>query len=119
MAFPTPLLDQKLAQIRQQSEGDRLRLLQSSLDWLHENAAWFGIEQGFVFGSVTQLGRFSPHSDIDIAVEDFKQGDPFGLGSYLSLQVDREVDVVPLDQCHFADKIRQTGIQWTSSKSQA
>ncbi|MDX2241196.1 MAG: nucleotidyltransferase domain-containing protein [Leptolyngbyaceae cyanobacterium bins.302] len=116
MSFPTPLLDAKLAQLREQSEHDRQHLLQAAIVWLHHHAIDFGFEQGYLFGSVTQPGRFSPDSDIDLAIDSLNQGDPFGLGSYLSLHLDREVDVVPLDRCHFADKIRQTGIAWNVNK---
>ncbi|NJM85279.1 MAG: nucleotidyltransferase domain-containing protein, partial [Leptolyngbyaceae cyanobacterium RM2_2_21] len=73
--------------------------------WLQQNAARFGIDEGYLFGSVTQPGRFTQHSDVDVAIESIAAGQPFGLLSYLSTHLDREVDVVPLDQCHFADKI--------------
>jgi hypothetical protein len=115
--FPTPLLDEKLTRLRQQSERDRQQLLQSALMWLQHHAIQFGIERGYVFGSITQPGRFSPHSDLDLAVESLQQGDPFGLIGYLSLHLNREVDLVPLDQCHFADKIRLIGIAWNGNKS--
>lgn len=113
--FPTPLLDAKLAQLQQQSEQDRQQRLQQALNWLQHHAAQFEITQGYLFGSITQAGRFSPESDVDLAVESLQQGDPFGLASYLSLHLNREVDIVPLDQCHFAQKIRQTGIRWNGS----
>lgn len=116
-SFPTPLLDETLARLQQQSERDRQQLLQEALIWLQHHATEFGIERGYLFGSMTQAGRFSPQSDLDLAVESLKQGDPFGLASYLSLHLNREVDVVPLDQCHFADKIRQMGIVWNGNRS--
>ena len=116
MSFPTPLLDQKLQQLRQQNERDRQQLLQRALQWLQDNATRFNIQQGYLFGSVTQSGKFLADSDLDLAVESLKDGDPFGLISYLSLHLDREVDLVPLDQCHFADKIRRTGILWNATK---
>jgi predicted nucleotidyltransferase len=68
MAFPTPLLDEKLEQLQQQAEGDRQQLLQKALTWLQGHGAQFGIEQGYIFGSITQVGRFSPQSDLDLAV---------------------------------------------------
>lgn len=111
--FPTPLLDERLKQRRSQNELDRQRLLQAALDWLQENAARFGVEGGYLFGSVTQAGQFSQYSDVDLAVENLCEGDPFGLIAYLSLHLDRTVDLVPLDQCHFAPKVRQTGTVWT------
>lgn len=114
--FPTPLLDKKLVQIRLQNEAERKHLLQEALSWLQQNAARFGVEQGYLFGSVTQEGNFSQRSDLDLAIESLKEGDPFGLMSYLSLHLNREVDLVPLDRCHFADKIRRTGILWNANR---
>ncbi|NEQ32989.1 MAG: nucleotidyltransferase domain-containing protein [Leptolyngbya sp. SIO4C5] len=116
MAFSTKLLDQKLAQIRQQNERDRQRLLAKALSWLQQNGERFGICGGYLFGSMTQPGRFTQHSDLDLAVETLAVGNPFGLSSYLSTDLDRDVDIVPLDQCHFADKIRQTGLQWSTKR---
>lgn len=115
--FPTPLLDAKLQQQRQQNEGDRQEILQAALAWLRSNAAQFGIEQGYLFGSVTQPGRFTARSDVDLAVEGLTPGDPFGLISFLSTAVNRDVDLVPLDQCHFAEKIRREGVRWSASRS--
>jgi predicted nucleotidyltransferase len=117
MSFPTPLFDQKINQQRQQNERDRQQLLQQALDWLTHHAARFEIQQGYVFGSVTQPGKFRADSDIDVAIASINEGDPFGLIGYLSLELNRDVDIVPLDQCHFADKIRRTGILWIANKS--
>ncbi|NER79198.1 MAG: nucleotidyltransferase domain-containing protein [Leptolyngbya sp. SIO1D8] len=112
MAFPTPLLDAKLAQQRRQAELDRQRILADALQWLFSHGMQFGILSGYVFGSATKPGHFSAGSDVDLAVESLKAGDPFGLMSDLSLYLNRDVDLVPLDQCHFATKIRETGTPW-------
>jgi hypothetical protein len=115
--FPTPLLDAKLQHQRHQAEQERQRLLAQALQWLSSQGEQFGILKGYLFGSVTQPERFSANSDIDLAVESLRDGDPFGLSSYLSLHLNRDVDLVPLDQCHFADKIRQTGMLWNVTRS--
>lgn len=114
-AFPTPLLDAKLARQRRQAELARQRVLDQTLQWLSSHGEQFGILSGYVFGSVTQPGHFSADSDIDLAVESLKDGDPFGLISYLSLHLNRDVDLAPLDQCHFASKIREIGIPWNAN----
>ncbi|MEB3336776.1 MAG: nucleotidyltransferase domain-containing protein [Leptolyngbyaceae bacterium] len=113
--FPTPLLDTALAKQQADQESTRQLLLKSALDWLQAEGLSFGIDRGYIFGSLTQSGRFTQNSDVDLAVETLNQGDPFGLISFLSTHVNREVDLVPLDQCHFADKIRQEGILWIAS----
>lgn len=117
MAFPTPLLDARLVREKKQNEADRVRLLQLALEWLHLHAGTYGINHGYVFGSVTQPGRFTPASDIDIAVDTWTTGDICGLMGYLSLHLNRDVDLVPLDQCHFADKIRRLGTPWSVNDS--
>lgn len=115
MPFSTHRLDAILAQRQAEAEATRQDLLKKALQWLQENAAAYGIRHGYLFGSITESGRFRQSSDIDLAIETLKEGQPFGLMGALSLQVNREVDLAPLDQCHFADKIRQVGIAWTAA----
>ncbi|MEM1252095.1 MAG: nucleotidyltransferase domain-containing protein [Cyanobacteria bacterium P01_H01_bin.21] len=113
MAFPTPLLDARLAREKKQNEADRQRVLASALEWLRTHGQIYGINHGYIFGSVTESGRFTQRSDIDIAVDTWETGNICGLMGYLSLHLNRDVDVVPLDQCHFADKIRHLGMPWS------
>ncbi len=116
--FPTPLFDQKLAQQKVANECDRQHLLKEALQWLEQNAPSFGIEQGYLFGSMTQPGQFSQFSDLDLALDSLSPGEPFGLISHLSTFLNREVDLVPLDQCHFAEKIQREGVRWNTTKLQ-
>lgn len=115
--FDTSFLDQHVAQRQQQEEAERQIVLQTALSWLLVHSQDFGVQKGFLFGSITQVGHFHDSSDVDIAVESLSLGNPFGLISTLSTVLDREVDLVALDQCHFAKKIRHTGIAWTQSNS--
>lgn len=114
--FSTHLLDARLAQERARNEADRQQILVLALAWLAANGQRFGIDRGYLFGSVTQAGRFRRDSDVDLAVESLGSGDPFGLMADLGLAIDREVDLVPLDQCDFAEKIRRTGVAWTANE---
>ncbi|MEO0457152.1 MAG: nucleotidyltransferase domain-containing protein [Cyanobacteria bacterium P01_A01_bin.114] len=116
MTFSTDLLDAKLAEQQAQAEATRQTLLSNALAWLQANAADYGVRQGYLFGSVTEAGRFRPASDIDLAIETLAGGQPFALIGAFSLQINREVDLVPLDQCHFADKIRRVGLLWTAAE---
>ncbi|MEN8445553.1 MAG: nucleotidyltransferase domain-containing protein [Cyanobacteria bacterium J06555_13] len=113
MAFPTPLLDARLAREKKQNEEIRQQLLQQTLDWLSDNARRYGVKGGYVFGSVAIPNRFTQRSDIDLAVETHKTGNICGLMGALSTHLCRDVDCVPLDQCHFAPKIRKIGLVWT------
>lgn len=115
-AFSTHLLDARVAQQRQRSERDRQRTLSAALIWLSAKGETYGVPGGYLFGSLTKPGQFSDRSDVDLAVDTLQQGDPFGLISYLSLHLNRDVDLVPLDQCHFAEKIQAVGIRWKAAK---
>ena len=117
MAFPTPLLDARLAREKEQNETERRRLLPLALEWLRAHGPTYGISHGYVFGSVTEPDRFTQSSDVDIAVDTWNTGDICGLMGCLSLHLNRDVDVVPLDQCHFADKIRHLGTPWSVNDS--
>ncbi len=117
MTFPTPLLDARLARQKAANEQARQQILQMTQRWLGSNAARYGIERGCIFGSVTVAGRFSDRSDIDLAVETHKTGDICALMGDLSMHINRDVDLIPLDQCHFAEKIRRIGLPWTQNAS--
>ncbi len=114
MAFSTHLLDARLARERKQNEQTRQQLLQQTLDWLAVNAQRYGVEEGYIFGSVTVPSQFTQRSDVDLAVETHKAGDVCGLIGALSAHLCRDVDCVPLDRCHFAAKIRSVGLIWTA-----
>ena len=117
MTFPTPLLDARLAREKEQNEAARLQLLDLALQWLRTHGTTYGITHGYIFGSVTKPGHFTQNSDIDLAVDTWETGNICGLMGYLSLHLNRDVDVVPLDQCHFADKIRRLGMPWSVNDS--
>ena len=90
-----------------------------TVDWLQVNAARYGFDRGYVFGSVTECDRFTQYSDVDLAVETHKVGNVCALMGALSMHLNRDVDLVPLDQCHFAYKIRKLGLPWTVNVSLA
>ncbi len=99
------------------NEAERCRILADLLAWLEAHAAEHGIEQAWVFGSVTRPNRFVAHSDIDLALIEDSNMRQFQIIAMLSLWLDRDVDVILLDDCPFADKITREGIQWTQSRS--
>jgi uncharacterized protein len=107
------LLDQVLAERRQQNEQTRQQVLQQVLDWLHSSGDRYGIEFAYLFGSVTQPGRFHEHSDVDLAVETIDPVLQIEAIADLSLALLRDVDIVDLRRCHFAHRIRERGQQWT------
>ena len=116
MPFDTSLLDQALAERRARCEKERQALLVRLLKLLDERAAEFGIDKVYIFGSLIKENRFREHSDIDVVVESMVSSTFFSFAAMLDTTLGREVDVIPLDRCHFADNIRREAIVWTKSK---
>jgi len=68
----------------------------------------------WVFGSLTQPGRFNERSDVDLALADEPRSISAGcLASELTERLGRPVDVVLLDRCRFRDRILREGELWT------
>jgi len=114
MGFDTSVLDEALAERRRQWETLRQTRLAEVTRQLEVFGSAHGVTEAYVFGSLAQPGRFTDHSDIDIAItmpsEKF-----FELAAELSRALHTDVDLIPLERCHFADKIRREGIRWTPS----
>lgn len=112
MPFDTSLLDGALAERAAALEQDRRRLLAAAVAALDDFGPRFGWQQAFLFGSVTLAGRFHQGSDIDIAVSGLNPIDRFQASALFSERLGFQVDLVPLEQLHFAQRIRQKGIPW-------
>lgn len=117
MSFNTDKLDQILKERATQNENQRQEVLKSVQHWLNDHAETYGVEQAYIFGSLTRPYQFQPHSDIDIAVEQVDPEGMFLMISFLMTDMNRDVDVIDLRKCHFAHKIRETGILWTTPKN--
>lgn len=93
---------------RQQRESLRQARLQEVEKLLIQYFSAFPATKVYLFGSILVPGHFTPDSDIDIAVENHPQ-DRLDLYSALSRLLPYPVDVVVMEQCHFASDIRQNG----------
>lgn len=112
MPFDTSILDEALARRKARNETERQRVLAKTLRLLDELGPTYKIERAYVFGSTVKPGRFHADSDVDIAVEQIDPRRFFEAMSEFFNRLGREVDLVELDKCHFAHRIRQTGILW-------
>lgn len=112
MAFDTSILDAALARRRVANEQERQAVLVKTMRLLDEFAPAYGIETAYLFGSLITPGRFTPHSDIDIAVEQVNPECFCEAISEFSRYLGRGVDLVELDKCHFAHRIREKGVLW-------
>ncbi len=99
---------------RQERERLRLERLQEVETLLKRYFSDFPTTKVYLFGSVLMPGRFTSDSDIDIAVENHP-ADRLDLYSALSSLLPYPVDVVVMEQCHFASAIRQNGRLLTGS----
>ena len=115
--FSTTKLDLIIAEKRLKLETQRQSLMTKTCQWLDEFAIEYGITQAYIFGSVTRAGKFHHNSDIDLAVETINPEKHYLAISLLSTYLERDVDLIKLDSCHFAHRIRQTGILWTKTPS--
>jgi predicted nucleotidyltransferase len=82
---------------------------------LDEMATQFNLEKVYVFGSLVRPGRFTESSDVDVAVKTLPSEQFFAFSAALSAALGRDVDLIELDKCHFAHKIRNEGLLWTAS----
>ena len=113
----TNLLDRLLQDRKQQREYDRIKTLQTVFIWLDQWGIFYGIEKAFVFGSLVRPGHFWETSDVDVAVEEINPENFFQALADLSRTVERDVDLIPLMQCPFANRIREGGISWTATQN--
>jgi predicted nucleotidyltransferase len=104
------LLTQIAAERREAREALRLRTRERLREALGEllpgRACW-------VYGSLTQAGRFAEWSDVDLALEEEPEGRSiYLLMSLLSERVGREVDVALLGETRLREKIVKEGERW-------
>ena len=109
--FKTDVLDRAIARKRREREALRLAVQARALRLLDESPV--ALDEAILFGSVVRPGRFSARSDVDVAIPDLEPRAYFALMGHLEDGLEREINLVPLDTCHFADSIRRSGLRWS------
>ena len=94
---------------REKSRQFVLERLDKALRVLSEKYVWHGI---FLFGSVTREGAFHENSDVDIGIEGLDPLQHHEFVGELSRLLERDVDVVLLEECGFGDRIKKKGLKW-------
>ncbi|WP_107670373.1 nucleotidyltransferase family protein [Cyanothece sp. BG0011] len=110
--FSSKKLDKIISDRRLKQEKERQFILKKTQEWLDRYGSDYGIEKAYIFGSVTYPNKFHQNSDVDLAVETINPEKHFLAISLLSTYLEREVDIIKLNQCHFAHRIREKGILW-------
>jgi len=113
MPFDTSVLDAALARRRARDEAERQHVITQVLRLLDDLGPGYNIQRAYLFGSVVTPGRFkSNSSDVDIAVEQIDPRRFITALSEFSLRLNRNVDLIELEKCHFAHRIREKGLLW-------
>ena len=99
---------------RKEEEREKLRQtvlvrLDEALKVLSEKYSW---EEIFIFGSITCKGAFHDGSDVDVGIEGLNPLDHYAFVADISSLLERDVDVVILEECGFADRIKEKGQKW-------
>ncbi len=69
----------------------------------------------FVFGSLTQPGKFNDASDVDLAFDgEPEEIDSLQLMAEVSERLGRPVDIINLKTCRFRTKILRESERWTA-----
>ncbi len=110
--FDTSIWERNLA--RKAEEREKLRQtvlvrLDEALKVLSEKYSW---EEIFIFGSITRKSAFNDGSDVDIGIEGLNPLDHYAFVADISSLLERDVDVVILEECGFADRIKEKGLKW-------
>ncbi|MDZ7343447.1 MAG: nucleotidyltransferase domain-containing protein [candidate division KSB1 bacterium] len=113
--FNTTLLDHALLKKRAENEQRRQETLRRVLHMLPQLATKYGFNRAYLFGSITQKGRFRKNSDIDIAVAGLSDEKYFAFIAEFSERLGREIDVVQIEKHRLEKRIRETAIEWNGN----
>ena len=105
-----------LIENRHAGERHRLRTVDKVLNAIEQLSHSYQWDDLYIFGSATKSERFGKVSDIDIGIAGLDKFLHYRFVADLSNLVEREVDVVRLEDCSFADTIRTRGIRWKKEK---
>jgi predicted nucleotidyltransferase len=110
--FSTHLLDRALVREREGREQQRHKQIAAVLKALDALSHRISFEQAYIFGSLAKPYRYFEDSDVDIAFVGLKDQDFFQTIAFLSGELDREVDVLQLEDHPLRDKVMREGIKW-------
>ena len=100
--------------LKKQADQEKMRIaalqqVEEALCCLQKKYRW---DEAYLFGSIVLEGRFRRNSDIDIAVSGLEKFDYYEFIGEISDLLNKRVDVVLLEECHFEQFIREKGIKW-------
>ena len=101
--------------LERQADQEKLRLLvlrqiSKALNTLKKKYHW---DDTYLFGSVAHKGKYRSSSDIDIAISGLNKLEHYAFIAEISELLDKPVDVVLLEECIFAQSIKEKGLKWS------
>jgi len=105
------LIEKRLARNRQRLQA--VEKVWNAVERLSHSYQWVDL---YIFGSAANPERFSEGSDIDVGIGGLDKFLHYRFIADLSRLIERDVDVVRLEDCHFSDAIRTRGIRWKKEK---
>ena len=96
-------------QKKQKCEEERKKLLQTIITLLKRELEGKAIEV-YLIGSIIRPFAFSLHSDIDIVLKNY-HGDRFDLWAKLEREIERKVEIIPFETCHFQEFVIKEGFK--------
>lgn len=94
---------------REAKEQKRLEVLANCQSYLKKRFSPEGIEV-YLVGSITRPYEFRSDSDIDIVLKGYI-GDRFEIWTELEEALNRRIEVILFESCHFKDHVIQHGIK--------
>lgn len=89
---------------REQARKALLPIVKESIDKIFSDTD----VEVFLVGSITQPYQFSSNSDVDIVLKNFN-GDRFDVWSKLEREINRDIEVILFEHCHFQDHVTKYG----------
>ena len=99
--------------VRERQRLHTVNKVWNAIEHLRQTYRWDDL---YIFGSATKSVRFHEDSDIDIGIGGLDKFSHYRFIADLFRLIKREVDVVRLEDCPFADTIRTRGIRWKKEK---
>ncbi len=106
------ILDKALKKEAEEKELLRKQVMSDTFNILKVLSQDTPFEKAFIFGSLTEPFKFRKNSDVDIAFKGLDKDSLFYVVGFLSSHLERDVNVVHIEDVHFRDKIIRDGIEW-------
>lgn len=111
MAYSTYLLQEIEAQRKNDLEMKRQDILKQCIETLRDYFSPLHVKSLYITGSVLLPYKFRSQSDIDVAVEGLPDEVYFRAIFELGDLLSRSVEIIELENCSFAESIRENGLR--------